>query len=123
MSLNEIYNGFLMVLMFVLAILILIAIVRSVIGPKMADRIIAVNMIGTLTIVIIAILTVFLNEDYLADVCLVYAMVSFLSVVVLAKIYTGTVLEKKGIQGEEAAINDNLEHQEHVIMDGKEEQE
>lgn len=113
MNLNIIYQGLLMGCMFLLAGLILIAIIRSVLGPRIADRIIAVNMIGTMTIVIIAILTVYLEEDYLADVCLVYAMVSFLAVVVLAKIYTGIVLERKGIFGDNKAIEDNLEHQVH----------
>ncbi|MCI8276262.1 MAG: sodium:proton antiporter [Lachnospiraceae bacterium] len=95
MSAAVFYRGILMGCMVVLAILILISILRSVKGPKTADRIIAVNMIGTMTIVIIAVLSVYLEEDYLADVCLIYAMVSFLAVVVLTKVYTGVYRERK----------------------------
>ena len=72
-----------------LAVLVLVAIIRSILGPHTTDRVIAVNMIGTLTIVMFAILTIYLKEDYLADVCLIYAMVSFLAVVVLTKIFAG----------------------------------
>ena len=95
MSADIVYQGILMGCMVVLAVLILASIIRSVRGPKTADRIIAVNMIGTMTIVIIAILSVYRKEDYLTDVCLIYAMVSFLAGVVLTKVYTGVYRERK----------------------------
>ena len=79
----------------ILAVLIMFSIVRSVRGPRIADRIIAVNMIGTMVIMIIAILSVYLDENYLVDICLIYAMISFLGVVVLCKIYTGVYLKDK----------------------------
>ena len=106
------FEGVLLGTMMVLAVFMLAAIIRSVRGPKVADRVIAVNMLGTITIVMIAVLSVYLKESYLVDVCLIYAMISFLAVVVLTKVYTGIYLEKKGIRGDKAAIEDNLEHQE-----------
>ncbi|BBF43344.1 Na(+) H(+) antiporter subunit F [Lachnospiraceae bacterium KM106-2] len=78
-----------------LSILICFCLVRAIIGPRIADRIVAVNMIGTLTIIIICMLAIYLKESYLVDVALVYAMISFLAVVVLCKVYTGVYLEKK----------------------------
>ena len=56
-------------------------------GPKFTDRVVAVNMIGTKTIILIAALSVFLDEPYLLDVCLIYSLISFLAVVVLTKTY------------------------------------
>jgi multicomponent Na+:H+ antiporter subunit F len=44
---------------------------------------------------IIVILGVVMNEGYLADIALIYAMISFLAVVVLSKVYTGVYLEEK----------------------------
>lgn len=108
MNINMIFQGFLVGCMVVLAILAIVAIIRSILGPNTSDRIIAVNMIGTITIVLIAILTVFLDEDYLGDVCLIYSMMSFLAVVVLVKVYTGIFLEEKGIKGDRNAIAKNL---------------
>ena len=75
--------------MIILSILLLMCLIRAIIGPKIADRIVSVNMMGTITIVIIAILTVLLDEGYLADICIIYAMISFLAVVVLTMIYMG----------------------------------
>ncbi|MDO5294086.1 MAG: monovalent cation/H+ antiporter complex subunit F [bacterium] len=79
----------------VLGILICLCLVRAIKGPRIADRIVAVNMIGTLTIIIICILAVYLKESYLVDVAIVYAMISFLAVIVLCKVYTGVYLENK----------------------------
>lgn len=97
--------------MIILAVLIIFSIIRSVLGPQISDRIIAVNMTGTIIIMIIAILSVFLDENYLVDVCLIYAMISFLGVVVLCKVYTGVYLQKKHMKANLGAIEDNLSHQ------------
>ncbi len=96
----------------VLAVLIIVSLIRSVRGPRIADRIIAVNMIGTMVILILAILSVYLEESYLVDVCLIYAMISFLGVVVLCKVYTGVYLQKKQMQADLNAVEDNLRRQE-----------
>lgn len=77
-----------------IAVLIIVCLIRSVLGPRITDRIVAVNSIGTMTIVIIAILSVMLDEAYLLDVCLIYAMISFVAVVVLTKVYTGVYREE-----------------------------
>ena len=79
----------------VLGVLLFLSLIRSILGPRIADRIVAVNMIGTITICIVCILALKLAEGYLADVALIYAMLSFLAVVVLSKIYLGVDLEKK----------------------------
>ena len=81
--------------MAVLVALAILALVRCIRGPRVSDRVMAVNMIGTLTIVVVAVLTVLLGEGYLADVALVYAMISFLSVIVLCKVYTGIYRERR----------------------------
>ena len=83
------FNALSLACMVVMSVLFMCALLRAVRGPRVTDRLVAVNMIGTMTIVIIAILSVYRKEDYLADVCLIYAMVSFLAVVVLTKVYTG----------------------------------
>ena len=45
--------------------------------------------------VIIGTLAVKMNEGFLADICIIYAMISFLAVIVGTKVYTGVYLEKK----------------------------
>lgn len=79
----------------VLAVMLLLCLIRAVIGPRIADRLVAVNMMGTMVMVSIAILAVVKDQGYLVDICLIYALISFLAVVVLTRIYTGVYRESK----------------------------
>ena len=78
------------------SVIIFICFIRAIIGPTVADRLIAVNMIGTQVIIIIAELAFLLNEAWLADVACIYAALSFIGVVVLTKIYIGIYRKKHG---------------------------
>ena len=85
----------------ILAIMVLICLIRAIKGPKIADRIVAINMMGTITMVIIAILAVKMDEGYLVDICIIYAMISFLAVTLLTKVYMGVYAERKQKEKEE----------------------
>ena len=69
-----------------LMLLILATLIRSVLGPRFTDRIVAVNMINSMVVAAIAILALVMNQDFLVDVALVYALLSFMAVVVLARL-------------------------------------
>ncbi len=69
-----------------LAVGLLFSLLRAIRGPRVADRIMGINMIGTLVSISLAVLSVWLKESWLLDVCILYAMISFLAVVVLAKV-------------------------------------
>ena len=94
-GLDRAYSIFFTGALIVLALLVVLCLVRAIIGPRVADRIVSVNMTGTMVIVMIAILALMLEEGYLADICLIYAMISFLAVIVLVKVYMGVYLEGK----------------------------
>lgn len=95
MALIQQYEWIFHVVLVILALMLLLCLLRAIKGPRIADRLVAVNMMGTMVMVIISILAVIKNEGYLVDICLIYAMISFLSVVVLTKVYTGVYLEAK----------------------------
>ena len=99
-NLNAFQSGFLWVVSAVLIIMVFIAFFRTLRGPQITDRILSVNMIGSLTMMIISVLSVVLAESYLADINIIYAMISFLAVVVLCKIYMGVYNEKKNKEAE-----------------------
>ncbi len=87
-------RGLFIVVLIVLGLLFFAALARAVKGPRVADRLVAVNMIGTMVMVMIAVLSLYLREEYLLDICLIYAMASFLAVIVLAKVYIGIYEEQ-----------------------------
>ena len=63
---------------------VLVYIIRS---HLTVDRIIGINLIGTLVVIAISILTYLLGEDYLADIAVVYVVLSFIAVAMLCRIY------------------------------------
>lgn len=64
---------------------IILCLYRAYIGPSASDRLIAINVIGTKTIVLILIVSFILKETYFVDVAFVYALISFIASVVIAK--------------------------------------
>ena len=91
------YNGALIVI----GVLLLFTLIRAIRGPRIADRIIAVNMMGTLVVITICVLAFLMNEGYLVDVAIVYTMLSFLAVVLLTKVYMGVYRQKRKDKGDE----------------------
>ena len=90
---------------------IVLTLVRTIRGPRLADRIMGVNMTGSLAIMAIVILSQLLDEPWLVDVALIYGMISFLAVVVLTKSFITVHYERlsreaarraNGASGEEA---------------------
>lgn len=94
-ALAQAYGILFVAALVVLAVFLVLSLVRAIMGPRVADRIVAVNMMGTLTLTIIAILAVMKQEGYLVDICLIYAMTSFLAVIVLCKVYMGVYRQHK----------------------------
>lgn len=94
-GLEQAYHILFVAALVFLAVMIILCLIRAIRGPKVADRIVATNMMGTMVMVIIAILAIMLGEGYLVDICIIYAMISFLAVIVLTKVYMGVYREKK----------------------------
>ena len=73
---EQVRNGLLVASALVLAVLILAVLVRAILGPRFTDRIIAVNVINTLVVALLVVLSVWMSEDFLVDVALIYALLS-----------------------------------------------
>ena len=105
-ALEQAYRVLFIAALIILAVFLMLSLVRAIIGPRVADRIVAINMMGTLTLAIIAILAVMKHEGYLVDICLIYAMTSFLAVIVLSKVYMGVYRQRKEGKGDEEETED-----------------
>ncbi len=68
------------------ALLMFAALIRAILGPRFTDRIIAVNVINSLVVGELVLLSVWFQEDFLVDVALIYALLSFLTVVVVSRL-------------------------------------
>lgn len=70
------------VLFVILAIAILY---RAIVGPTTQDRLLAVNVLGTNTVVILALLAVGLDQQWFLDIALIYALLNFLMALAISK--------------------------------------
>ena len=82
-----IYNGFTICMLILLAIVVFGYFIRTIIGPHFADRILAINSVSTVVMIFISFLAVMQGENYIVDIALIYAVIGFVSVVILCKAY------------------------------------
>lgn len=71
-----------------LAILVTIslALARAFLGPTLYDRILAINMVGTKTVLLIAVFAVLSKRTDMLDIALTYALINFIGVVAVLKL-------------------------------------
>ncbi len=62
-----------------------LALVRALKGPTVFDRILAVNMFGTKTVLLIAVFGFLTGRPEFLDVALVYALINFVGVIAILK--------------------------------------
>ena len=68
-----------------LVVLAIVVLYRAVRGPTMQDRVVAVNVLGTNTVVILALLSAALDVPSFLDIALVYALLNFVMAVAISK--------------------------------------
>lgn len=64
-----------------------LALVRALLGPTVYDRILAVNLFGTKTVLIIAVLAFLKDRPDILDVALAYALINFIGIVAVLKFF------------------------------------
>jgi monovalent cation/proton antiporter MnhG/PhaG subunit len=84
---EQCYNYLFWGALVVLAVGILAALVYIIRARLTVDRIIGINLVGTIVVMVIVVLTFLLGEDYLADIALIYVVLSFIAVMMLCRIY------------------------------------
>lgn len=63
-----------------------LALARAFLGPTIYDRLLAVNMFGTKTVVLIAVIDYFNGKGEMLDIALVYALINFISVIAVLRL-------------------------------------
>ena len=69
-----------------LLVAICLVLVRALIGPTVYDRILAVNMMGSKTVIFLAILGSLDGRAGYLDIALLYALINFVSTVAILKL-------------------------------------
>lgn len=77
-----------------LVVSIVVSMVRVVIGPTVADRMIGLNLVAAQTLALLVLISVSMQRTILLDVALVYDIFGFLGILVMTRYFSG----KKGLQ-------------------------
>ena len=94
--LEQAYQILFLSVLVALALAALISLIRTITGKLIADRFIGINMLTTIVVMAICVLSLLFDEAYLADVALIYVLLSFLVVMLLCKIYINLFYHKGG---------------------------
>ena len=65
----------------------LVVLCRAIRGPSIYDRILGVNVFGTLTVLFIAVFGFLTGRPDFLDIALVYALINFISTVAVLKFF------------------------------------
>ncbi len=79
----------------ILGLLLLMSLLYLVLGKRFTDKIVATNLMGSLGVNLIVILAVVLGADYILDISLVFALLAFLTVIVLCRFMQNFTLHRQ----------------------------
>jgi multicomponent Na+:H+ antiporter subunit F len=68
-------------------VVMVLALARALLGPTVYDRILAVNMFGTKTVLLIAVFGLISGRFDYIDIALVYALINFISIVAVLRFF------------------------------------
>ena len=75
-----------------------LALARALLGPTTYDRIAAINMFGTKTVLLIAVLAFISGRMDLLDIALVYALINFIGVIAVLRLVAHGEFHSAGIE-------------------------
>ena len=64
-----------------------LALARAIIGPSVYDRVLAVNMLGTKTVLLLAVIAFLLGRPDFLDLALAYALINFIGVLAVLEFF------------------------------------
>jgi len=68
------------VVSFAILLTMCMALTRALLGPTVYDRVLAVNMFGTKTVLLLAVIAFFYGRTDFLDLALAYALINFIGV-------------------------------------------
>ena len=71
-----------------------LAIVRALRGPSIYDRILAVNMFGTKTVLLVAVVAFLFGRPDFLDLALAYALINFIGVLAVLEFFQSRDLRR-----------------------------
>ncbi len=77
-----------------------LAIIRALRGPSVYDRVLAVNMFGTKTVLLVAVIAFLFGRPDFLDLALAYALINFVGVLAVLEFFQSRALRRQLHTGE-----------------------
>ena len=71
-----------------------LALIRAVLGPSVYDRVLAVNMIGTKTVLLLSVIAFLYGRPDFLDLALAYALINFIGVLAVLEFFRNRTLRR-----------------------------
>ena len=76
-----------------------LALARAVIGPTVYDRVLAVNMLGTKTVLLVAVIAFLFGRPDFLDLALAYALINFIGVLAVLEFFRARAVRREADEG------------------------
>ena len=87
----NIYDFLYYIILPVLSISVVMVFIRFIIGPRISDRVLALDLLITIGIGIVAVVSILSGQDTFLDIALIFGIIAFLGTVAFS-----FYLDKKG---------------------------
>ncbi|GJM09206.1 MAG: hypothetical protein DHS20C11_14820 [Lysobacteraceae bacterium] len=81
-----------------IAVTMALALARALAGPSVFDRVLAVNMFGTKTVLLLAVVSFIMERPDFVDLSLTYALINFIGVIAVLELSSARREQRKGNQ-------------------------
>ena len=72
---------------FALVITMALALLRAILGPSLYDRVLAMNMFGTKTVLLLSVIAFIFGRPDFLDLALAYALINFIGVLAVLEFF------------------------------------
>ena len=79
-----------------------LALIRAVLGPSVYDRVLAVNMFGTKTVLLLSVIAFLYGRPDFLDLALAYALINFIGILAVLEFFRNRALRRSTEHDEEA---------------------
>lgn len=79
-----------------------LALLRAILGPSVYDRVLAVNMMGTKTVLLLSVIAFVLGRTDFLDLALAYALINFIGVLAVLEFFRSRSLQEEAEPEDEA---------------------
>lgn len=100
------FHKIIMILLLVLSICALLSLLYIITARHFEDRLVGTNLVGTIVINLIAVLAIYFESGFVVDICLVFAFLSFLAIVVLCRLLAIQRIEQQLEEAKKAQNKD-----------------